>query len=57
MEMAFLFRSRDSSFLQNNVYRHRQQNNCRFLVPKRNIQNVAEGYALSTVVETSRFIG
>ena len=24
LEMAFLFRSRDSYFLQNNVYRHRQ---------------------------------
>ena len=24
MEMAFLFRSRGSSLLQNNVYRHRQ---------------------------------
>ena len=24
MEMIFLFRTRDSSFLQNNVYHHRQ---------------------------------
>ena len=30
---------------------------CRFLVLKRNIQNVAAGFALFTVVETSRFFG
>ena len=34
-----------------------KQHNCRFLVLKRNIQNVAAGFALFTVVETSRFIG
>ena len=34
-----------------------KQHNCRFLVLKRNIQNVAAGFALLTVVETSRFIG
>ena len=34
-----------------------KQHNCRFLVPKRNIQNVAAGFALSTVVESSRFSG
>ena len=56
-EMAFVFRSHDSSFLQNNVYHHRQTNNCWFLVVKRNIQIVAAGFALFTVVETIRFIG
>ena len=50
-EIASLFRSRDSSFLQNTAKQH----NCRFLVLKRNIQNVAAGFALCTVVETSRF--
>ena len=30
---------------------------CRFLEPKRIIQNVAAGFALFTVVEISRFIG
>ena len=34
-----------------------KQNNCPFLVLIRNIQNVAAGFALFTVVETSRFIG
>ena len=34
-----------------------KQHNCRFFVLKRNIQNVAAGLALFTVVETSRFIG
>ena len=34
-----------------------KQYNCRFLLLKRNIQNVAAGFALFTVVETSRFIG
>ena len=34
-----------------------KQNNCRFLVLKRNIQNVAASFALSTVVKTNRFIG
>ena len=52
-----VLRSRDSSFLQSNVFHHRQTNSCRFLVPKRIIQNVAAGLALLTVVETSRFIG
>ena len=33
-----------------------KQQNCRFLVIKRNIRNVAAGFALFTVVETSRFI-
>ena len=33
-----------------------KQQNCRFLVLKMNIQNVAAGFALFTVVETSRFI-
>ena len=33
-----------------------KQINCRFLVLKRNIQNVAAGFALFTVEETSRFI-
>ena len=33
-----------------------KQHNCRFLVLKRNIQNVAASFALFTVVETSRFI-
>ena len=32
-----------------------KQHNCRFLVLKRNIQNVAIGFALFTVVENSRF--
>ena len=34
-----------------------KQHNCRLLVLKRNIQNVTRGFALFTVVETSRFIG
>ena len=34
-----------------------KQQNCRFLILKSNIQNVAAGFALFTVVETSRFIG
>ena len=34
-----------------------KQYKCRFLVLKRNIQNVAAGFALLTVVETSHFIG
>ena len=34
-----------------------KQHNCRFLVLKKNIQKVAAGFALFTVVETSRFIG
>ena len=34
-----------------------KQHKCRFLILKRNIQNVATGFALFTVVETSRFIG
>ena len=34
-----------------------KQRNCRFLLLKRNIQNVTAGIALFTVVETSRFIG
>ena len=54
METAFLFRSRYSFFLKNNVYRHRQTIKLSVLVPKSNIQNVAAGFALFTVVETSR---
>ena len=34
-----------------------KQHNCRFLVLKRNIQNVAAGFALFTIVRTSDFIG
>ena len=34
-----------------------KQHKVRFLVLKRNIQNVAAGFALFTVVETSRFVG
>ena len=34
-----------------------KQHNCQFLVLKKNIQNVAAGFALFTVVETSCFIG
>ena len=34
-----------------------KQHNYRFLVLKRNIQNMAAGFALFTVVETNRFIG
>ena len=34
-----------------------KQHNCRFLVLKMNIRNVAAGFALFTVVEISRFIG
>ena len=34
-----------------------KQHNCRFLDLKRNIQNVAAGFALFTFVETSRFVG
>ena len=34
-----------------------KQHNCRFLVLKRNIQNVAAGFALFTVAKISRFIG
>ena len=33
-----------------------KQHNCRFCVRKRNIKDVAAGFALFTVVETSRFI-
>ena len=53
MEMAS--RSRDSSFLQSNETAN--QLKCRFLVPNRNIENVATGFAFFTVVETSHFIG
>ena len=34
-----------------------KQHNCRFFVLNREIQNVAAGFALFTVVETSRFDG
>ena len=34
-----------------------KQQSCRFLVLKRNIQNVVAGFVIFTVVETSRFIG
>ena len=34
-----------------------KQHNCRFLVPKMNIQNVAASFALFTVVEKSHLIG
>ena len=34
-----------------------KQHNCRFLVLKKNIQNVAASFALFTVVKTSLFIG
>ena len=34
-----------------------KQYNCQFLVLKTNFQNVAVGFALFTIVETSRFIG
>ena len=34
-----------------------KQHKCRFLVLKRNIQNVAASFALFTVLETSRLIG
>ena len=54
-KMEMVSRSRDSSFLQSNETAKRL--NCRFLVPNRIIQNVATGFALFTVVETSRFIG
>ena len=55
LEMVFLFRSRDSFFLQTNVTA--KQLNCRFLVLTRNIQNMTAGFALFAVVETSRFVG
>ena len=54
-KMEIASRSRDSSFLQSNETT--KQHNCRFLVHKTNIQNVTAGFALFTVVETSRFIG
>ena len=53
--MEMVSRSRDSSFLQNNETT--KQHKCRFLVLKRNIQNVAAGFALFTVVETCRLFG
>ena len=34
-----------------------KQHICRFLVRKRNIQNVAAGFALFTIEETRHFIG
>ena len=48
-------RNRDLSFLRSNETF--KQHNCRFLVPKRNIQNMTAGFAIFTVVETSCFIG
>ena len=57
MEMVFLFRSRDSSFLQNKMYHYHQTTFFWFLVHERNFQNVAAGFALFTVVETSRSFG
>ena len=54
-KMEMTSRSPDSSFLQNNE--STKQHNCRFLVPKRNIQNETAGFALFTVVETVHFIG
>ena len=56
MEKSFLFRSRDSPFLQSNVYISAKQN-CRFLLREKDIQNVAAGFALFTVLEPRRFIG
>ena len=55
MEMVFLFRSRDSFFCKTMGTVTTKQHNCRFLVLKRNNQNVAAGFALFTVVKTSRF--
>ena len=57
MEMVLLFRSRGSSFLEKMCSITAKQLNCRFLVPKRNIENVAAGFALFTSVETSQIIG
>ena len=60
MEMAFLYRiivvaTRLSCKTMCTITAN--QHNCRFLVHKRNIRNMAEGFALLTVVETNRFIG
>ena len=41
MEMVVLSRNRDSSFWQSNETA--KHHNCRFLILKRNIQNVAAG--------------
>ena len=53
-EMVFLFRSLSCKTMC--IITAKQQK-CRFLVLKRNIQNVAAGFALFTVVESSSFIG
>ena len=56
-ELVFLLRSRNYSFCKTMSTVTNKQHNCLFLVLKRNIENVAAGFALLTVVETSRFIG
>ena len=57
MEMVFLFRSREWTFCKTMGTVIAKQHNCRFMIIKRNIQNVAAGFALFAAVETSRFIG
>ena len=57
-EMAFLFRSRDSSFLQNNVYHHHQTIYLSVFGPQKEFsKQVATGFTLFAAIETSRFIG
>ena len=56
-EMVFFFVVATTLFCKTMCSITTKQHNCRFLVLKRNIQNVAAGFALFTVVETSRFIG
>ena len=57
LEMVFLFHSRDSRSCNEICSITTKQHNCWFLVPKRNVKNVAAGFALFTVVEPCRFIG
>ena len=56
MGMVFLFVVATRLSCNTNCTVTAKQHNCRFLLPKRNIQNVAAGFALFTVVETSRFL-
>ena len=54
IEMVFLFVVLTSLSCKTMCTVTTKQHNCRFLVLKRNIQNVAAGFALFTVVKTSR---
>ena len=57
MEIIFLFRSQTRLSCKAMCTVTPKQHNCRFLVLKRNIQNVAAGFAFFTVIETSRLFG